>query len=464
MSYPVKVHIYDLSKGLAKSMSMRILGKQLEGIWHTGILVYDEEYYFGGGGIESCPPCGTILGEPDEAVDLGDTQVPQELFWEYLTALSSERFRPETYNLFDHNCNNFSSEIAMFLTGQDIPAKILDLPKEVGDTPLGGLVRSLMESMGPKGGNTVFQLPHTRGATNVSAANERPNEATNNAAQYSISEKAEVGKGGTNFIIYPISPTSDVYKEFRENLASVATPRDLETLDEFDEYLSKDPKDLKWSVGLEHIRVLGHYLSTCSSKLLTGCLSCLIGMLRYGCQRSDVQHILTRDPDHNIMKTFLLLSYFQPSVQVEVGKLLADCCANKICCDWLLRNTAWPIPPKQTCNCDVTTSSYNELLKNGTTRSTGGAVINNLSLQELPENFCITLAQDVILMLSQELDDDIATKCLEALDRLLPKVKKELLIRIDIRKLEANVEKFAKRNGELSALCQDVERKLNLKS
>jgi hypothetical protein len=31
-------------------------GKQLEGIWHTGILVYDEEYYFGGGGIESCPP------------------------------------------------------------------------------------------------------------------------------------------------------------------------------------------------------------------------------------------------------------------------------------------------------------------------------------------------------------------------------------------------------------------------
>jgi hypothetical protein len=42
----------------------------------------------------------------------------------------------------------------------------------------------------------------------------------------------------------------------------VVTPKDLEILDEFDEYLSKDPKDLKWSVGPEHLRVLGQYSST----------------------------------------------------------------------------------------------------------------------------------------------------------------------------------------------------------
>ena len=36
---------------------LHFLGKRLEGIWHTGIVVYGQEYYFGGtGGIECCPP------------------------------------------------------------------------------------------------------------------------------------------------------------------------------------------------------------------------------------------------------------------------------------------------------------------------------------------------------------------------------------------------------------------------
>ena len=32
------------------------IGKQLEGIWHTGIVVFNREYYYGGSGIESCRP------------------------------------------------------------------------------------------------------------------------------------------------------------------------------------------------------------------------------------------------------------------------------------------------------------------------------------------------------------------------------------------------------------------------
>ena len=42
--------------------------------------------------------------------------------------------RPEKYHLFEHNCNTFSAEVAIFLTGNKIPQHIQDLPSEVLNT------------------------------------------------------------------------------------------------------------------------------------------------------------------------------------------------------------------------------------------------------------------------------------------------------------------------------------------
>jgi len=42
--------------------------------------------------------------------------------------------RPEKYHLFEHNCNTFSAEAAVFLTGNKIPQHIQDLPSEVLNT------------------------------------------------------------------------------------------------------------------------------------------------------------------------------------------------------------------------------------------------------------------------------------------------------------------------------------------
>ncbi|MPC97964.1 Desumoylating isopeptidase 1 [Portunus trituberculatus] len=33
-----------------------INSKEIEGIWHTGVVAYGREYFFGSGGIESCRP------------------------------------------------------------------------------------------------------------------------------------------------------------------------------------------------------------------------------------------------------------------------------------------------------------------------------------------------------------------------------------------------------------------------
>ncbi|XP_048971756.1 desumoylating isopeptidase 1 isoform X5 [Canis lupus dingo] len=109
-------------------------GKQLEGIWHTSIVVHKDEFYFGSGGISSCPPGGTLLGPPDSVVDVGSTEVTEELFQEYLSSLGESLFRREAYNIFENNCNTFTNEVAQFLTGRKIPSYITDLPSEILST------------------------------------------------------------------------------------------------------------------------------------------------------------------------------------------------------------------------------------------------------------------------------------------------------------------------------------------
>ena len=53
--FDVKLHVYDLSTGMAAQFSRQIIGKHIEGVWHTGIVVFNKEYYFGGG-ISYDPP------------------------------------------------------------------------------------------------------------------------------------------------------------------------------------------------------------------------------------------------------------------------------------------------------------------------------------------------------------------------------------------------------------------------
>uniref|UniRef100_A0A8D1VY14 palmitoyl-protein hydrolase n=1 Tax=Sus scrofa TaxID=9823 RepID=A0A8D1VY14_PIG len=101
---------------------------------HTSIVVHKDEFFFGSGGISSCPPGGTLLGPPDSVVDVGSTEVTEEIFLEYLSSLGESLFRGEAYNLFEHNCNTFSNEVAQFLTGRKIPSYITDLPSEVLST------------------------------------------------------------------------------------------------------------------------------------------------------------------------------------------------------------------------------------------------------------------------------------------------------------------------------------------
>ncbi|KAJ3690100.1 hypothetical protein LUZ61_019264 [Rhynchospora tenuis] len=143
--YPVKLNVYDLSQGLARQLSTTFLGKAIEAIWHTGVVVYGREYYFGAG-IQQDPAGKTPYGRPIKVVDLGTTHVPKEVFEEYLQEISSQ-YTPETYNLLTHNCNNFSNEVAQFLVGKTIPDYILDLPTEVMNSPMGALIMPMIQRL-----------------------------------------------------------------------------------------------------------------------------------------------------------------------------------------------------------------------------------------------------------------------------------------------------------------------------
>lgn len=150
--YDVTVWVYDLSNGMAKSMSMMFLGRQIEAIYHTGVVVYGSEYFFGGG-IAADKPGATQAGAPIRKVKLGTTNKTQEEFHQWLRSVG-DQYTMETYNVMSHNCNNFAAACTQFLLGSQpvskpFPQEILDLPRIVLSTPMGQMFKPMFESIGP---------------------------------------------------------------------------------------------------------------------------------------------------------------------------------------------------------------------------------------------------------------------------------------------------------------------------
>ncbi len=48
-NFEITILLYDISNGMARSLSPMFLGKLIEGVWHTSLVVHGNEYYYGGG-------------------------------------------------------------------------------------------------------------------------------------------------------------------------------------------------------------------------------------------------------------------------------------------------------------------------------------------------------------------------------------------------------------------------------
>ena len=42
MGYPVEVYVYDLSQGMASQLGSQLIGRPIEGIWHTAVVVHGQ--------------------------------------------------------------------------------------------------------------------------------------------------------------------------------------------------------------------------------------------------------------------------------------------------------------------------------------------------------------------------------------------------------------------------------------
>lgn len=178
-TYEVHLAVYDLSRGMARSLSGQFLGPDhaLDIIPHTGLVVYGQEYFFGGG-IQSESPqlfrqaTGMF---PISTESLGRTTVTKDEFEAWCrNCMANGRFTMESYDLMERNCNNFCQEAAVegLRLPNGIPQWILDVPRRFLASPMGQMIRPMLEGMQVTGGHNA------NGTSNAPFANAAPPVAT----------------------------------------------------------------------------------------------------------------------------------------------------------------------------------------------------------------------------------------------------------------------------------------------
>lgn len=137
--------LYDLSEGIVKGLSEVILGKKVEGIWHTAVYVFEREYYYAGG-INKSQPRKTKFGKPIKEINFGYSKKTKKEFEDYLRSINN-KFTSNNYDLISHNCNHFTDTALYFLTGKHLPEIILKQHEEILKTPLGIQIKPILENL-----------------------------------------------------------------------------------------------------------------------------------------------------------------------------------------------------------------------------------------------------------------------------------------------------------------------------
>jgi hypothetical protein len=142
----VLLHMYDLSRGLASALAPWLINEELQGVWHTAVVVNGREYYFGGD-IYYDEPGKTGFGRPLKSVWLGRTLRHQEELHTFIVDELKPTFSREAYDVTSNNCNHFSDKLVMYLVGKHIPEEIIRQPELVMNTYVGQTLRPLMNRL-----------------------------------------------------------------------------------------------------------------------------------------------------------------------------------------------------------------------------------------------------------------------------------------------------------------------------
>jgi hypothetical protein len=162
----VQLAVYDLSQGMARGLSAQFLGPDhaIEIIPHTAIVVFGQEYFFGGG-IQAVPPQQFRASRnmhPIQTLALGTTTVSKADFDNWcFQQTQSGLYSVQAYDLLHRNCNNFSHDAALqgLRLSAGVPDWILGVPQRFLSSPMGQMMRPMLEQMqmtgtAPVGGNS----------------------------------------------------------------------------------------------------------------------------------------------------------------------------------------------------------------------------------------------------------------------------------------------------------------------
>jgi hypothetical protein len=143
----VLLYVYDISQGMAKQMSMAIIGKQIDYIPHTGIVAFGKEYFFQSSPAIGVP--GQTVGIPTcQVIELGETMKTSAELEAYINASLVSEYNEATYQFLNHNCNNYSDAVSKFLLdGKGIPNNIVNMAQEALSEPKAQPIRMMIENM-----------------------------------------------------------------------------------------------------------------------------------------------------------------------------------------------------------------------------------------------------------------------------------------------------------------------------
>ncbi|SVA98279.1 uncharacterized protein METZ01_LOCUS151133 [marine metagenome] len=148
--YKVYLYVYDLSYGAMNNLSPYILGCNVNGLWHSSIVIGykpqpTECYFSNQTGMSGCRPGRYNKGmKPTRKIYMGLTEIKPAVFIEYIRGIE-HRYRSIDYSLTRHNCNSFSNELCQFLLGKEIPDYIKNICTEVLNTPTGQEIKPVVE-------------------------------------------------------------------------------------------------------------------------------------------------------------------------------------------------------------------------------------------------------------------------------------------------------------------------------
>lgn len=145
----VLLRVYDLSRGKAALWSRFLIGQRIDGVYHTGVLVFGKEYFYGGSIFKVDPlDMEEIIRMPPKEVSLiGHTTRSRADFERFIVSVSRS-FTREAYDLTNWNCNHFSDVACRFLLdGQGIPDRILNLPEKIEKTIAGRILLSMVKNI-----------------------------------------------------------------------------------------------------------------------------------------------------------------------------------------------------------------------------------------------------------------------------------------------------------------------------